>query len=205
MRSQSSAANLRKVHERKEGQASHSPTGSSFTPTNLQYAASVNAPDTPSPSGYAADPNASDKHNAIMGKMFPDGIDAARKKHDYTRQVFEENCDHTAHPRSQNHRAPTKTAVQVKKERIDRNRILETQSPQEQDSADVDMDGTEDHADDERHTPDGGSSHAGGGVQLEDQTQDATMQDSGIAKAVSQTVPETQAVDSSTTVGPGSA
>ncbi|CAN9327635.1 unnamed protein product [Alternaria alternata] len=76
---------LRKVHERKDDQASHSPTGSSFTPTNLQYAVSAQAPDTLSPSGYAADPSATDKHNAIMGTMFPDGIDAtdaARGEHD---------------------------------------------------------------------------------------------------------------------------
>ncbi|KAG9188443.1 hypothetical protein G6011_02366 [Alternaria panax] len=207
MRSQSSAANLRKVHERKDGQASHSPTCSSFTPANLQYAASAHAPDTPSPSGYAADLNATDKHNAIMGKIFPDGIDAARKKQDYTRQVFEENRDHTVHVRSQNSGPTIKTAVQIKKEQVDRNRISETRSPQERDvDVDMDMDGTEDHADDERQTPDESSSYAGGGIQLEkSQTQDATMQESSSIQAASHTVLETQAVDSSVTIGAGSA
>ncbi|CAN9250908.1 unnamed protein product [Alternaria alternata] len=203
MRSQSSAANLRKVHERKDGQASHSPTGSSFTPTNPQYAISAQAPDTPSPSGYAADPSATDKHNAIMGKMFPDGIDAARRKQDYTRQVFEENRDHTAHPRSRNSGPATRTAVQIKKEQVDRNRISRTRSPQEQD-ADVDMDGAEDHADDERQISDESSSHVRGCVQSEVQTQDATMQENSNTQAPSQTVLETQAVDSSVTIGAGS-
>ncbi|CAI9627046.1 unnamed protein product [Alternaria burnsii] len=180
MRSQSSAANLRKVHERKDGQAN-----------------------TPSPSGYVADPSATDKHNAIMGKMFPDGIDAARRKQDYTRQVFEENRDHTAHPRSRNSGPATRTATQIKKEQVDRNRISRTRSPQEQD-ADVDMDGAEDHADDERQTSDESSSHVRGGVQSEVQTQDATMQENSSTQAPSQTVLKTQAVDSSVTIGAGS-
>ncbi|KAI4631730.1 uncharacterized protein J4E87_002436 [Alternaria ethzedia] len=181
MRSQSSAANLRKVHSRNEGEASHSPTG--FTPTNHQYAASTNAPDTPSPSGYAADPSASDKHNAIMGKMFPAGVDAARKQQDYTRQVFEENTDHTVHPRSQNHAPATKAAVQIKREQVERNRISETQSPRVQET-DVDMDTGEDHADDERQTPEEG------GLDPEDQTQDTNMQEERGTRAASQTSPE---------------
>ncbi|KAI4953773.1 hypothetical protein J4E91_002621 [Alternaria rosae] len=194
MRSQSSAANLRKVHSRNEGEASHSPTG--FTPTNHQYAASANAPDTPSPNGYAADPSASDKHNAIMGKMFPAGVDAARKQQDYTRQVFEENTDHTVHPRSQNHAPTTKSAVQIKREQVERNRISETQSPRVQDT-DVDMDTGEDHADDERHTPEEGSSHHEGGVGLEDQTQDTNMQEERGTRAASQTSPEDKAAEKS--------
>ncbi|KAL1794938.1 hypothetical protein ACET3X_006754 [Alternaria dauci] len=203
MRSQSSAANLRKVHERRDSQVSHSPTGSSFTPSNLQYAASVQAPDTPSPSCYAADPSATDKHNAIMGKMFPDGIDAGRKKLDYTRQVFEENRDHTAHPRSRNSGSAMRTAVQIKNEQVDRNRISETQSPQEQ-NADVDMDGAEDHEDDEGQTPDESSGQVGGSVQSEDQTQDVITKENNSTQAASQTVAETQAVDSSVTIGAGS-
>jgi hypothetical protein len=194
MRSQSSAANLRKVHSRNEGEQSHSPTG--FTPTNTQYAASSNAPDTPSPSGYAADPNATDKHNAIMGKMFPAGVETTRKQQDYTRQVFEENTDHTVHPRSQNHAPATKAVTQVKKEQVERNRISETQSPRVQET-DVDMDTAEDHADDE------GSSHQGGGVELQQQTQDTNMQEDGDTRGASQTIPETQAANSSTTVGAG--
>ncbi|KAI4957453.1 hypothetical protein J4E86_004591 [Alternaria arbusti] len=186
MRSQSSAANLRKVHSRNEGEASHSPTG--FTPTNHQYAASANAPDTPSPSGYAADPSASDKHNAIMGKMFPAGVDAARKQQDYSRQVFEENTDHTVHPRSQNHAPATKAAVQIKREQVERNRISETQSPRVQET-DADMDTGEDHADDERQTPEEG------GVDPEDQTEDANMQEERGTRAASHTSPEDEAAE----------
>ncbi len=200
MRSQSSAANLRKVHSRNEGEQSHSPTG--FTPTNLQYAALTNAPDTPSPSGYATDPNVSDKHNAIMGKMFPAGLDAARKQQDYTRQVFEENSNHTVHTRSQNHTPATKTAVQVKREQFERNRISETRSPREQEQEqDVDMDTAEDHADDERQTPDEESSHQRGGVELEDQTRDTNKQENNGARAVSKTIPETRASQGSAAIG----
>jgi hypothetical protein len=138
-----------------------------------------------------------------MGKIFPDGIDAACKNQDYTRQVFEENYDHTVHPRSQNSDPTKKKAVQVKKEQVDRNRGSKTRNQQEQDG-DVDMDGTEDHADDERQTPDEGSSDARGGVRLEDQTQYANMQENSSTRTASQTIPETQAVDSSVTIGAGS-
>jgi hypothetical protein len=177
MRSQSSAANLRKVHARKEDEASHSPTG--FTPTNMQYATSA-APDTPSPSGYAANPTATDKHNAIMGKMFPAGIDASRKQHDYTRQVFEDNRDQTVHPRCQNH--ATNKAIQVKKEHVERNKIAEMQSPGD---GDVDMD--EDKASGEQ-----GGTHLGGRTEPVDEHTN---------QAVEQVIPETQVADSSITVG----
>jgi hypothetical protein len=174
MRSQSSAANLRKIHTRKEGEASHSPTG--FTPSNTQYAIPA-APDTPSPNGreYAADPHATDKHNAIMGKMFPTGIDASRKQHDYTRQVFEENRDHTAHSRSQNY--ATNMAIEVKKEQVERNKIAEMQSPGDED---VEMEGQ-----DEVEV---------GGAHLE-------PEQAGAVQAGEQIIPETQAADSSVTVG----
>jgi hypothetical protein len=106
MRSQSSAANSRRIHT------------------------------TPSLSGYAADPDATDKHNATIGKIFTTGIDASRKQHDNTRQVFKENRDHTVHSRSQNH--ATNKAIEVKKEQMEGNRIGELQSP---DDGDVDKEG----------------------------------------------------------------
>ncbi|KAF1833046.1 hypothetical protein BDW02DRAFT_570455 [Decorospora gaudefroyi] len=188
MRSQSSAANLRKVHARKDGEASHSPTA--FTPTNLQYATSAdNNPDSPSPSTYAADPAASEKHNAIMGKMFPTGIDASRKQHDYSRQVFEEDRDHTMHPCSQNHTNPAaRSAIHVKKEQVDRNRMAELQSPPQQESGERES----------RHTADD-EGRTGGGVHRESQAQDADPARPH-EESSTQTVPETQRLESSETV-----
>ncbi|KAJ5059634.1 hypothetical protein J3E72DRAFT_242667 [Bipolaris maydis] len=142
MRSQSSAANLRKVHARKENDSSHSPT-----PTSIQYAAPVSAADTPSPAGLAAHPNATDKHKAIMGKIFPEGLDASRKQHDYASQVFSEECDHTVHTRSHGHRSASKTDKSVKKEQSEHGASpRRKQSPRRQD---VDMDRADSHADEE--------------------------------------------------------
>ncbi|EUC42024.1 hypothetical protein COCMIDRAFT_104583 [Bipolaris oryzae ATCC 44560] len=142
MRSQSSAANLRKVHARKENESSHSPT-----PTNIQYARPVSAADTPSPTGLAAPPNAADKHKAIMGKIFPEGLDASRKQHDYASQVFSEECDHTVHSRSHGHRSAAKTDKSVKKEQSENDASpRQKQSPQKQD---VNMDRADSHAADE--------------------------------------------------------
>ncbi|KAH8732891.1 hypothetical protein GQ44DRAFT_601623 [Phaeosphaeriaceae sp. PMI808] len=160
MRSQSSAANLRKVHARKDGEHSTqgSPTG--FTPTNLHYATSVDVPDTPSPSNYAhPDQDGPDsvqrKHSAIMGKMFPKGVDESRKEHDYAHQVFEEDRGHTAHPRSQyrHHNAQARNSIaDIKGEQFDKREYTESQSPIE---GDVDIDRTEeqDVTDGEEQTP----------------------------------------------------
>lgn len=186
MRSQSSAANLRKVHARKEGESSTqgSPTG--FTPVNMHRVTDTS--DTPSPSGYAhpdenAPPEVQQKHSAIMGKMFPDGVDQSRKQHDYARQVFEEDNDHTAHPRGHKHalqRAEAhKAAIEVKKERFEQSRIADSQS---QDDGDVEMD---EHSPVERENSE----------QFHDAEPEAQEQ-------AEQVVPETQAVeqDSTTTM-----
>ncbi|XP_014558379.1 hypothetical protein COCVIDRAFT_14506 [Bipolaris victoriae FI3] len=142
MRSQSSAANLRKVHARKENESSHSPT-----PASIQYAAPVSAADTPSPTGLAAHPNATDKHKAIMGKIFPEGLDASRKQHDYASQVFSEECDHTVHTRSHGHRSAAKADKSVKKEQGGHDASpRQKQSPERKD---VDMDRADSHAADE--------------------------------------------------------
>jgi hypothetical protein len=188
MRSQSSAANLRKVHARKEGEASHSPTG--FTPTNLQYATSVDAPDTPSPSGYTPDPGATDKHNVIMGKMFPSGVDASRKQNDYTRQVFEENHDHTVHRRAHNHHTATKDLIQIKKEQVEHNHVAKPRSPK---GNDVDINHDRRRIFEEQSD---GSVDANTGSQAHEAT---TTKEGG-----AETIPETQEVDTSTTLRDGS-
>jgi hypothetical protein len=186
MRSQSSAANLRKVHARKEGDQSTqgSPTG--FTPTNLHHAASVDGPDSPSPSGdhQAAPSSVQRKHNAIMGKMFPSGLEESRRQNDYAHQVFEDDRDHTAHPRNQHHHQAAKaikSAMKIKKE----------QSEQVEDSpndGDVDMDRVEEHEqpETEQHTPDEHFHDASSGEQPELQATQEMQEPM---------VPETQAVE----------
>lgn len=147
MRSQSSAANLRKVHARKDGETSTQGSPTDFTPTPLQFNASAEAPDSPSPSGYSH-PDADvptpvrQRHHAIMGKMFPSGVDQSRKQHDYARQVFEEDRDHTAHPRTHNHHSANtaRTAMKINQERFEQTRIADSQSPND---GDVDMDRAE--------------------------------------------------------------
>ncbi len=132
MRSQSSAANLRKVHARKEGDPNLSPSG--FTPASLQHSNSVDTPETPSPTSRSPDEGVTDsvhrKHNAIMDKMFPSGVDESRKQHDYGRQIFEEGQDHTVHPRTQHHGSATKSDLEVKKEQVEQNQTKNTESPE---------------------------------------------------------------------------
>lgn len=133
-RSQSSAANLRKVHARKEEQQREAEAGS--TPTGLNTSVST-GPDTPSPSARGhSQPDLTDsvrkKHNAILGRIFPDGLDDSRKQHDYAHQVFNEDRDHTAHPRGKVSRT-AKVPSQIKKEQIERSEVAETQAPTEED------------------------------------------------------------------------
>lgn len=128
MRSQSSAANLRKVHARKEGEISAhgSPTG--FTPVNLAHAASADTRDTPSPTGSAhSDPqepsSVQRKHTAIMGKMFPSGVDESRRQNDYAHQVFEEDRATTVTIADGSLR-PTKYGIRIKMEGAERDNTL---------------------------------------------------------------------------------
>ncbi|KAI2478033.1 hypothetical protein Ptr902_10716 [Pyrenophora tritici-repentis] len=191
MRSQSSAANLRKVHQRKEGDASHSPT--SFTPTNAR---SVDTPDSPSPSGYSVDLAASDKHNAIMGKMFPAGLDASRKQHDYTRQAFDDDGNHTIHVRRQSRGVTTRSsASQIKTEQVE--------SPPMQDA---DMSGAEEQTEIEHDdTSERRSSQCGGEEVAEEGPDDDSAEqlqaeaeeerDESHTEAVSETVAEKQVPD----------
>jgi hypothetical protein len=88
MRSQSSAANLRKVHARKEEQKA---TGREYTPTSGLYHSTGVGEDTPSPmeGGEDAGPSTQQKHQAIMRRMFPEGLDEARRGHDYAKHIFD--------------------------------------------------------------------------------------------------------------------
>jgi hypothetical protein len=194
MRSQSSAANLRKVHSRKEGELSAhgSPTG--FTPINLHHVASADTPDTPSPGSYGqldehAPSSVQKKHHAIMGKMFPSGVDESRRQNDYAHQVFEEDRDHTAHPRTQNHHDAQvrKTTTKIKKEQLEQHRVV-------QDSVevgDVDMDHGEeqDHVDSDQQTP---SEHREQFHDASTGEQPEAQPTQGVPEPM---VPETQAVD----------
>ncbi|KAF1996271.1 hypothetical protein P154DRAFT_322604 [Amniculicola lignicola CBS 123094] len=154
MRSQSSAANLRKVHARKEELGKD---GREFTPAS-SFMRGENGEGTPSPTmgAFGQDLTASvqKKHSMIMGKIFPTGVDASRKEHDYARQVFEEGQDHTAHPRNQHHHHHhhhvAQSPLEIKREQMEDHRMVDSQSPND---GDVDMDRAEDHADDEGQTP----------------------------------------------------
>lgn len=129
MRSQSSAANLRRVHTKKDGNTSGSFQDSGST-----------TPNTPSPSAQALPEldAASKKHNEIMGRMFPRGMDESRKDHDYARQLFEEDYNYTAHARAKNPSVPrTKSPREMKKEQVEPCRIAESHTPKD---GDVDMD-----------------------------------------------------------------
>jgi hypothetical protein len=166
MRSQSSAANLRKVHSRKEDSENPDHEGE-FTPSQ-QYTPNGSAEASSPPRGGAVgqDVTASvrKKHNNVMSRMFPDGVDESRKELDYAHKVFEENEDHTAHPRTQHHHhhhhdhGPVGRPFEIKREQLEERRFVDTQSPTDED---IDMDHPEDHADDEGQTPGGQSDNSG--------------------------------------------
>ncbi|KAF2622770.1 hypothetical protein BU25DRAFT_494851 [Macroventuria anomochaeta] len=196
-RSQSSAANLRKVHARKEEQQREGEVGT--TPTGLHPSMSA-GPDTPSPTSRGhPEQNVTDsmrkKHNNILGRIFPEGIDTSRKQHDYAHQVFNENHDHTAHPRTQSSRT-TKTPLQIKKEQAQRSEVTETQASVD---GDVEMGdagtSTNSHTHDNTHTPSGETVEVPnqGGIQRA-QDQADPEQESRVQ------IPETQATDGSATL-----
>jgi hypothetical protein len=157
MRSQSSAANLRKVHARKDEQQKEEESG--FTPMSRQYTTSA-ATNTPSPGRQmeaSSDPNVSSsmqkKHNNILGRMFPDGLDASRRDNDYAHQVFNEDNDHTAHTRRRSHHTSQQTMAKrplpIKTEQYDDTPDAASQRS----NSDVDMDRTEAPTEDEGRTP----------------------------------------------------
>lgn len=111
MRSQSSAANLRKVHARKEGDPSHSP--SRLTPTH------PSGQDTPSPIDLGAMPSVHRKHDAIMNRMFPSGLGESRKQQDYTNHLFQEDMDHMVLPHVRSRPSMDVAPLQIKEELLD--------------------------------------------------------------------------------------
>ncbi|KAL5381487.1 hypothetical protein DPSP01_007200 [Paraphaeosphaeria sporulosa] len=175
MRSQSSAANLRKVHARKE-EEERMTAEQGYTPTPSKLSNSVRGTATPSPTGYgpagSQGPTASQqKHHELMSKIFPSGVDEVRKDHDYARKLFDEDRDHTAQPRTAQHQhhhhrrgsaSHVARSTEIKREHGDEQRGSESQNE------DVDMDRPEDHADDEGQTPGGQSDGSGRESQYHD-------------------------------------
>jgi hypothetical protein len=208
MRSQSSAANLRKVHSRTGG--SEAPEGHEreFTPS-LQYtpngSVDTSSPTGGSPGGHDLPPSMRKKHSDVMSRMFPGGIEESRKELDHTRKVFEENENHTAHPRSQqseyhhHHETPASRPLEIKREQMEEQRFRGIQSPNE----DVDMD----HADDEGQTPGGQSDNSGHQNQYHErvveETQQTESQSQTIPASISAPAPESTA-DSPATLPPPS-
>ncbi|KAF1949453.1 hypothetical protein CC80DRAFT_529432 [Byssothecium circinans] len=182
MRSQSSAANLRKVHAKREDGGSPEP---GFTPSNMH--SSVGA-ETPSPTTYGGvqDLSASvaKRHSLVLNKMFPEGLEKSRQEHDYARKVFEDNQDHAAHRRAQTHhhiqhdQETNSRPLNIKREQAN------TDSPRD---GDIHMDHPEDHADDEGQTP-GGQTDNSGHDKPSAQTSDANA-----TAESSQTVPTASA------------
>ncbi|KAF2785470.1 hypothetical protein K505DRAFT_344604, partial [Melanomma pulvis-pyrius CBS 109.77] len=134
MRSQSSAANLRKVHARKEelkeGERGYSP-GFRETPSPTSFM----------PPGHDLTASVQKKHSFVMNKMFPRGVEASRKAEDNARKVLEEESGQ-AHARGHHHHHHD-----IKREMADDSHLAsQSQSPND---GDVDMD----HADDEGQTP----------------------------------------------------
>ncbi|KAH6637895.1 hypothetical protein C7974DRAFT_390461 [Boeremia exigua] len=200
-RSQSSAANLRKVHARKEEQQREAEAGS--TPTGYSHTTPAGL-DTPSPTSRDShEPDVTDsvrrKHRDILGRIFPEGLNSSRKQHDYAHQVFNEDRDHTAHPRSRVIKS-TKAAPRVKKEYVERSEVAETQTPN---GGDVEMDdgaSTNGHEHDDTETP------SGEVVTASDQT--PVQEENGrgvVAQKSTVQIPETQATNNSVTVAAQSA
>lgn len=144
MRSQSSAANLRKVHAKKEEAkaAQRQFTPSSSLATSLPNTMSV---DTPSPTAGAegAGPSTQHKHQLIMKQMFPHGVDEARARHDYSKQLF----------------AASGSPVEIKIKREEETRRVEEISPADNgNGTDVDMD-----REDDEQTPSQDEDQSGAG------------------------------------------
>lgn len=193
-RSQSSAANLRKVHARKEEQ--HREAEAGLTPTGLRTAMSA-GPDTPSPSSQTSQEHdvtdsVRKKHHEILGRIFPDGLDSSRQQHDYAHQVFNEDRDHTAHPRSHVPKS-SKASPRVKKEQVERIEVAETQAST---NGDVEMGDAGASAGgqggEKTQTPKGGPVSA---------SEQMTAQDpAGTSHQGTVQIPETQATDGSATL-----
>ncbi|KAF2197798.1 hypothetical protein GQ43DRAFT_434836 [Delitschia confertaspora ATCC 74209] len=176
MRSQSSAANLRKVHARKEEQKS---AERSFTPTAVgQY--STRTPDagaqTPSPtyglrSAATATGSLTAEHERVMSKVFPQGLKQSRESHDYAKQLFGADQGGLPHTKGQGRQQGEPSVQQIKREHQEEQRqvtkALDSQSPGNMTGTeeDVDMDRV-DHEDE--GTSPAGQSEASGHEQYHD-------------------------------------
>ncbi|KAF2750564.1 hypothetical protein M011DRAFT_474081 [Sporormia fimetaria CBS 119925] len=107
-RSQSSAANLKRVHARKEEQRMSGAGSGQNTPveregSGLRYELGRGAGSgESSPEGL--DDITRKRHDQVIGMMFPNGIESARRETDYAR-VFEDDGEHVAVPRGHGHHA----------------------------------------------------------------------------------------------------
>jgi hypothetical protein len=196
MRSQSSAANLRKVHARKDEQQREGESG--LTPASLRHSMST-APETPSPTGHGhlgqdITSSVQKRHNDILGRMFPEGLDTSRKQHDYAHQVFNEDRDHTAHTRAQSSQKAAKNSLHIKKEQVTRSRNAEIQNLT---NGDVNMQDAETHVN--GHKADSDQASARGQVRhSEPEYYNAQNQVTSGQEAESRVqIPETQATESS--------
>ncbi|KAK8168448.1 hypothetical protein IWX90DRAFT_424124 [Phyllosticta citrichinensis] len=116
MRSQSSAANLRKVHARKEQEriaemgvnGSHSPN-SGLDGMNTPQPMSSNGSNTPE----AEHATGQDRHDAIMRQIFPDGISDQLARRNYHDKFFPSRSDPAVGPQIKHeaHSPPTTAMV----------------------------------------------------------------------------------------------
>jgi hypothetical protein len=168
MRSQSSAANLRKVHARKEEQKA---TGSPYATTTplahlVHHSPQTGASSPSSPTGLvkteasdsSATVSAQQKHEMIMTKMFPHGVEASRERHDYARQLFETGQTTASHSRGQGRQGNN---VQTSTEQQLADSRAESHSPHNDATTDGDVDIEQGEHDRESQTPSGGSEGSG--------------------------------------------
>lgn len=190
-RSQSSAANLRKVHARKEEQQRE--TERMSTPSRPHPLSTAPNSASPSPHDHldlGVTDSVRKKHHDILGRIFPEGLDNSRKQHDYAHQVFNEDRDHTAHPRAQVART-AKNPTKIKKEHVERSEDPETRAAT---GSDVEMGedarSTNSNERDDTQTPPG--------QVVQEQEQQNGQRDATEGSRVQ--IPETQATDDSVTL-----
>lgn len=179
MRSQSSAANLRKVHARKEerkSEGTRTPTSNMRESTGL--GSETPGPGESMPPGQDLTASVLKKHKSVLGKMFPGGIDASRKEHDYTK-VFEDGQPHTAtrrgaHHHQQNSDARSERHIKQEQDQYENQRqVADSQSLDEDEGKGEVEDGGE------AGVGDGGEDEMedGGEDNVEDEDEDVEMGD----------------------------
>ncbi|KKY26226.1 hypothetical protein UCDDS831_g01737 [Diplodia seriata] len=153
MRSQSSAANLRKVHARKEQerileQRANTPSSSLATApmSNNSRNGSQTAESTPDKENAPA--NDKDRHEAIMKQMFPNGVDDQVNRRNFHDQFFPGGTSPTVAKVKPEVTSPSERSVSEVEERVERRSQVNghTQSPTA-DAHEADkMDLSQDHA-----------------------------------------------------------